>query len=277
MKIWKYLLGFLFLIAAATWLAVFAFPDKNFHLIACNVGEGDAILATYGNIQILTDGGPNNKVLDCLSRHLPFWDREIELVVSTHPDKDHFEGLIEVVKRYKVDALLVGKGQTSDQSYQVLEKEVGSRGIKVLKTVGLKSLRVDLIYLDILNEYADGQKRTTGTATNEESVVTRLKYQNFQAILTGDLPASTLEELIKSNSIGRVNYLKVSHHGSKTGTSLELLNLLQPQIAVISVGRNNYGHPTPEVLNLLKDKEIKILRTDEKGDVEIISDGNVVK
>ena len=79
MKAWKYLFGFLFLASVSVWLATFSSQDKNLHLIACDVGQGDAILAVYGNTQILTDGGPGNAVLSCLEKYMPFWDREIEV------------------------------------------------------------------------------------------------------------------------------------------------------------------------------------------------------
>jgi competence protein ComEC len=276
MKIWKYFLGFLILVAAAVWLAVFSFSDQNLHLIACDVGQGDAILATYGNIQILTDGGPNNKVLDCLAKHMPFWDRKIEAVILTHPEHDHYGGLVEVFRRYQVENFFTDGLESSSSDYEVLKNLVGGRGVKMTNLRKGMSIRFDLISLDIFNpeEIISGEEKDS---VNDQGVVSLLIFGNFKAILTADVGKEILEKIAQENSIGPVNYLKISHHGSKTGTSLELLDLLQPQMAVISVGRNSYGHPAEEVLDLLKDKGIKILRTDEVGNIEIISDGNVVK
>ena len=90
----KYLFFFLLLITALVWITVITYSNQNLKLIACDVGQGDAILAIYGKTQILIDGGPNNKILDCLSRYMPFWDREIEIVILTHPQADHYTGLI---------------------------------------------------------------------------------------------------------------------------------------------------------------------------------------
>ncbi len=268
MKFWKYFLGILVLIAGSVWLAVFSFSDNNLHLIACNVGQGDAILATYENIQILTDGGPNNKVLECLAKYMPFWDRKIEAVILTHPQLDHYGGLAEVLKRYQVESFFINGLDSSSSGYEVLKKTAGG-------TTNLKKgmvIKFGLMFLDILNpeEIVSEEKNSN---VNDQAIVSLLILGDFKAILTSDVGAKKLTEIIRENSIGPVNYLKVSHHGSKTGTSLELLNLLQPQMAIISVGRNSYGHPTEEVLKLLKDKDIKVYRTDDKGDIEIITDG----
>src|SRR4030065_2211620 len=93
---WKYILATFCLMTIVVWFAVFTFPQKKLHIIACDVGQGDAILALYGSTQILIDGGPNDRVLGCLSKYLPFWDRKVELIILTHPEKDHFSGLIQV-------------------------------------------------------------------------------------------------------------------------------------------------------------------------------------
>ncbi len=268
MKIWKYFLGILVLIAGSVWLAVFSFSDSNLHLIACNVGQGDATLATYQNFQILTDGGPNNKVLGCLSKYMPFWDKKIEAVILTHPQLDHFGGLVEVLKRYQVEKFFVNGSDSGSSGYEALKKEVGG-------TINLEKgtvIRVGLISLEVFNpeEPISGEKIAD---INDQAIVSLLKFGNFKAILTSDVSKEKLIEIVQNNSIGPVNYIKISHHGSKTGTSLELLNLLQPQMAVISVGRNSYGHPNEEVLRLLNDKKINFFRTDENGDIEIISDG----
>lgn len=266
MKTWKYLFGLLILATLATWLAVFASPDNNFHLIACDVGEGDAILATYKNIQVLTDGGPNNKVLDCLSEHMPFWDRRIEAVILTHPDADHYRGLIEVLGRYEVDNFLTNGTEISSSDYQALTNRVGGQR-KIGK--GTK-IRVGKIYLDIL-----APEIIVPGKTNENSLVSLLSFAGFKAVLTGDMAPAVSNDLAQNWAFGAVNYIKVPHHGSKNGLTESLLAAAKPKIAVISVGKNNYGHPAQEILKILNDRNIKILRTDEAGDVEIVSDGKV--
>ncbi len=105
----KYLSFSLILVLSVVWLAVITFPDNNLHIIACDVGQGDAMLLTYKNFQVLIDGGPNSKVLPCLSGHMPFWDRQIEVVILTHPEADHFIGLIDVFKNYKIKYFLANQ------------------------------------------------------------------------------------------------------------------------------------------------------------------------
>jgi len=90
------------LAAVTVWLAVLALPDNRLHLVVCDVGQGDAILVSYKTTQMLIDGGPNSAVLGCLADHMPFYDHRIEVVMLTHPQADHLNGLIEVLKRYTV-------------------------------------------------------------------------------------------------------------------------------------------------------------------------------
>jgi competence protein ComEC len=266
MRIWKYIFIGLFLILVVIWLGIFSFPDRRLHLIACDVGQGDAVLITYGNLDILIDGGPNNRVVDCLGKHLAFWDREIEVVILTHPDSDHYAGLIEVFKRYKVDKFLTNGLSSSSQSYKVLESEVGGGGIKTyIGKVGTR-VRYEKMYLDIVSP----QEARNEAESNDNSLVMLLNYSRFEAILTGDAP----KEILNAISVNQPpDYIKLSHHGSKTGTDIFTVDAFMPRLAVISVGKNNYGHPNDEVLNLLKEKGIRILRTDEMGDIEVESDG----
>jgi competence protein ComEC len=265
---WRYLFITLALIIAGLWLAVFSLPDKNLHLVACDVGQGDATLIVYGTSQVLIDGGPNNKVLDCLGKHVPFWDRKIEVVILTHPDSDHYTGLIEVIKRYKVDNYLNNGLESGNQSYQVLRKEVGGGGLREVIAKKGTGVRVGKMSLDTVSP----EEAKKEAESNDNSLVIDLKYGNFEALLTGDAPKGILNAISVNKPL---DYLKLSHHGSKTGTDAFTLDNFMPKLAIISVGKNNYGHPDDGVIKILRDKDIKILRTDEAGDIEIVSDGKV--
>lgn len=257
----RYLIQFLVLVVFAVWIAIFQIPDSRFRIIACDVGQGDAILVTYKNIQILTDGGPNNKVLDCLGKYLPFWDREIELVILTHPEKDHYFGLIEVFRRYQVDNFLFNPGITGTSGYEeanIITPDVG------------KVIRIGLISLDVLwppPGYADSKSNNLG-------IVYLLKYGNFEALLTADVENKVSDEISANPKIQNLDYIKVNHHGSKNGLSEKLLEAVEPEIAVISAGKNNpYGHPHNEILQMLNKINAKLLRTDLVGDVVVETDG----
>ena len=248
------------LITIAVWIAVFIIDD-NLHIIACDVGQGDAILIQKSNTQVLIDGGPNQKVLDCLGKYMPFWDRQIELVILTHPQEDHYGGLINVFKNYKVDKFGEYNRDSSNVSYQVL-RNIPTNRIKLTKGV---KVRVGMIYLDMLWPSAQIQNINT----NDNGIVTLLKYGQFKALFTADVENAVSDELSVYSEIQNINYLKVNHHGSKNGLSQKLLDAIDPDVAVISVGaKNSYGHPHQEILQMLKNKNIKILRTDEMGDID---------
>ena len=131
--------------------------------------------------------------------------------------------------------------------------------------------------IDIL--WPDAQRLSQWQASppsdlNESAIVLRVNYgpstsSGFCAYLTADIPKETLQGLIEKEC----QILKIAHHGSKTGTNEEILNEVRPRLAIIQVGKNSYGHPTKEVLDLLRSKAVKILRNDTNGIIEIKSDG----
>jgi competence protein ComEC len=297
----KYLLASLALIAATTWLAVYFYPEKRLHLIACDVGQGDAILATYGTTQILVDGGEGRYVLDCLSRYVPFWDRTIELVVLTHPQKDHFGGLIDVFRRYKVGHFLANSLDSGSQEYEVLKSIVGGSSTGVINPTSGMVLGLGLMHLEVVwptRSFLSNNMGTPGVAgwtlpewegtgvlgastssrdPNDFSIVAVLRLEEFDALLTGDIGPKVMDEVVEKLVVSdsrTMEYIKIPHHGSKNGLTDNLLRFTDPEVAVISVGeKNRYGHPHKETLEILGYRDIRILRTDEIGDVEVVSDG----
>lgn len=271
---------FLSLITVSVWISVFSI-DNNLHIIACNVGQGDAILIQKNTTQILIDGGPNISVLSCLGKHMPFWDRQIEMVILTHPEADHYSGLIEVFKNYKI--LNFGENNTSSgsQGYQVLKNLVGGTGTATRHLEKGTIIRAGLMQLDVVwpeIKQSGDDKRIIDNNPNNEAVVLLLKYARFKALFTADVENKVSDELSKLEEIQNLNYVKVNHHGSRNGMSQKLLNSLSPSIAVISSGiRNSYGHPHAEIIEMLVKKNVKILRTDEMGDVEVVvgQDGQI--
>ncbi|MCX6725710.1 MAG: MBL fold metallo-hydrolase [Candidatus Shapirobacteria bacterium] len=245
-------LFWLVLITVLLWLMVFSWPDNRLHLIFCNVGQGDAILITYKQTQILIDGGPDNKVLNCLSEHLPFWDRQLEAVFLTHPNADHLIGLLMVLKRYQIKYFF------SDFKIEgILEAKLLQKGDKVI--IG----RLSFLVLWPLN------KNVNSKDVNDDCLVLELIFDRFKTLLTGDITQKTEEKVL----FEPVDVLKVAHHGSQYSTSEEFLEKVRPVLAVISVGQNRFGHPSSETLERLKKLGIKVLRTDDQQNIEIVSDG----
>lgn len=260
------------LVIGLIWTAIFKLPDNRLHLVFCDVGQGDAILIYQGSSQILIDGGPNQKVLTCLADHLPFWDREIEIVVATHPDADHLTGLIDVIERYAVKQFVlnsVGKGSAVYREFEaaVSEEEAGvyfpQRGDKI----SLKSMKLAVLW-------PKSQEKVLGVTTmekeaNETSVVLQFSYGNFDVLLPGDI-STEIESLL---DLREIEVLKIAHHGSKYSTSEDFLKETKPELAVISVGKNSFGHPTEEVLKRLEQLGVEVLRTDVDQEIEVVSNG----
>lgn len=288
----KKVILFLLLLSTAALSAVWpaSWRDANLHLIFCDVGQGDAILATYRTTQILIDGGPGEKVLSCLSEHLPFWDRQIEMIVLSHPQTDHLAGLIDVIKRYNVTQFVVNSVSVDSAGFGEFFNAVLAENVPVYSPQLGDKIKIGPVYLSVLWPQQklgdeemwlakDSTERSSvlGTVvfkgeTNETSIVARLSFGNFDALLTGDIGFDTEEKLVLPAS-GQIEVLKVAHHGSKYSTGEEFLARLKPALAIISVGKNSYGHPTEEVIERLGYFDTRILRTDEAGEIEVVSDG----
>lgn len=286
MNYWKYLFTLLILIILLLVSSLSQLPGDNLHIIACDVGQGDALLLKYKNTQILTDGGPNNRVLDCLGRHVPFWDRDLELVILTHPDADHLTGLIDVFENYDVSSFLTNSIDPGTKVYGVLRSLVGGSKIRVLTPVEGTKIRLGKIYLDILaptgqvlgelteNPSAGAlDKYKIEPGANLYSIVYHLSFGSFDGLFTGDIPPEVADSVALKKSNETFEYIKIPHHGSKNGTTVNLLRGYMPGVAVISLGKNSYGHPHKEVLDMLEAVGAKVYRTDLMGDVEIVTNG----
>lgn len=259
------------------------FSDQKLHIIFCDVGQGDAILViTPTGKQILVDGGPNDEVLSCLSRHMPFWDRSIELMILSHPHADHLNGLIRVLDHYTVDHFATEPLANDTAGYRELLRKVrdekktlleGER-IKIADGVSIHILGPSQEYL-----HETSPKGNIGESSEFGSIIQLISYGNFDVLLTGDSQILGMKKALnyyirQGLPLQRhVEILQIPHHGSRFGLDKELVQDIDPQLAVFSVGKNNYGHPAPAILTLLQNAGIKYMRTDQDGDIEIVSDG----
>ncbi|MDO8658851.1 MAG: MBL fold metallo-hydrolase [Candidatus Levybacteria bacterium] len=254
------------------------FNDGKIHIVFCNVGQGDGIfIRTPKGVDILVDGGPDQSILSCLSNHMPFWDREIEVVILTHPHEDHLAGLVPLIKKYKVLSFYTEEVSGRTQTYKEFTKLLKAKNInsKFLLS-GSKFSLSDGTSFKILwpSIYTVHKKQPLNVNfdLNGLSVIGVLSFKEFNVLLTGD-GGSIVENQI-AKTIGDIDILKVPHHGSKTGMDKEFLKKIKPELAVISAGKNNsYGHPAKEMLDLLESFNIKTLRTDIDGEIEVVSDG----
>jgi len=282
--------GLLFLLGSILIYQSITYNDKKLHVVICDVGQGDAIfIRTPQGSDILIDSGPDDSVLSCLSKHMPFWDKDIEIAILTHPDADHVTGFIDVIKRYKLIYFYTSKVEAKTAVYAQFLKTL--KDYKIKRNFLWQKDRFtfdDGLTMETLwptHEWEEKTVITSGTI-NSFSVVELLTYKNFRALFTGDVDAAQMEEVASSlpatpsqdsglrGGRGSINFLKAPHHGSRFGLTSEILDILNPKVAAISVGKNNkYRHPAPETLKILGEKDIKILRTDRDGEIEVVSDG----
>lgn len=267
-----YFLAFLFVTAVFVWYAVFAESREGLEVDFLDVGQGDAIFiqAANGN-QILLDSGPNKKVLSELSKIMPFYDRSIDIIIESHPDNDHIEGFIDVLKKYNVSAIMESGVQVDTPVYQTLENTIKDKGIqKILAKRGMRINLGDNIYIDVLLPIINNPD----FSPHDGMIVLKLNFGKNSFLLTGDMEEKMEKYLISIDKNLTSNVLKVGHHGSKTSTSEALLGYVNPDYAIISVGKDNkYGHPHQEILERLNQFKIPILRTEEKGTIKIKSNG----
>lgn len=264
---------------------------KNLQVIFLDVGQGDSILVkTPSHQEILIDGGPDTSVLNELGRNLSFFDHTINLIILTHPDADHITGLIEVLKRYNVEKILctgVACHTTLCDSWFQLIKE---KNIPIDIAWAGKAYVLGDVNLDILFpiESLEGKEFKN---FNDSSIVAKLVYSQTSFFLTGDATVEVEEKILQASESNldklgsledsacpkgllKSDVLKVGHHGSQYSTSLEFLQAVQPQYAIIQVGKDNkYGHPHLGTLRRLENLGIKVFRTDLDGEVRFVSDG----
>lgn len=270
--------GFLVFLNFLCWQEVFVLAGKNYLEVSfMDVGQGDSIfIETPEGHQIIIDGGPNSRILEKLAERMPFWDKSIDVLILTHPEKDHITGLIDVLERYKVN-YFVWNGIPKDDAQnkkllEILEKLKNENKITVVAAgLGSKIIANNALF-NVLGPAKDSLKKDA----NENSLVLKLSYGSSKFLFTGDIGFKVEREIAGRENL-EADVLKVAHHGSKYSTSDLFLAGVSPMAAVISVGKNSYGHPTQEVLQKLNDFGARVLRTDENGDITILSNGTNLK
>ena len=237
-----------------------------------DVGQGDAILVQCGTKQMLVDGGPDATVLSKLGRTLPLFDRHLDVVVLTHPHADHYIGLIPVLERYRVDRLLVAGMDGSAPEYaSFLDAATRAGLVPVAVRSGDRITLGSCVAADVLWPPVGA----TTDDPNDASAVLRLARTDSSSpraamMLMGDATAEAERALLERSPSLAADVLKAGHHGSRFSTSAALIDAVLPKTAVISVGKNSYGHPSGAALMRLKSRAVRVLRTDEDGDVRIV-------
>jgi competence protein ComEC len=239
-----------------------------------DIGQGDAIyMRSPSGKDMLIDGGPSKLVLQKLAMVMPWYDKNIDVLLETHPDADHIGGFPEVIKRYKVGVFVepgVESKNTIDDEIRKLRREKGIESVKARRGMVIDLGDQAAFYIlfpdSDVSDYKD---------TNDASVVGELKFGSTTIMFTGDTSQKIEDDLVKKygESLDS-DILKVGHHGSKTSSGKSFVELVSPEYAVISAGKDNrYGHPHKEVIELFDSLHVKILETYKEGIIEFDSDG----
>lgn len=235
-----------------------------------NVGQGDATLINYlGQYQALIDGGSNGKkLLSELGKAMPWGDKNIELVILTHPDADHLSGLVDLLDNYEAGIFLDNGQEADTEIYKQLKQKIEDNKIKKESLAEGSNFNIgELLNFKIFNPDEAG---ISGEERNDNSVVLKMEFGENSFLFTGDAETSAEGDMIYDEENINVDWLKVGHHGSKNSTAENFIEAVSPRYAIISAGAGNrYGHPHEETLARLKNKNVDILRTDEKGTIKI--------
>ncbi|TSC82352.1 MAG: beta-lactamase domain-containing protein [Parcubacteria group bacterium Gr01-1014_20] len=242
-----------------------------------DVGQGDSTLVQFPTgVQILTDAGPSKKVTVELEKVLGETDRYIDLAVITHPQLDHFNGFNEILERYEVGAFIVNGRGVELREWENLIAKIKEKKIPVIiLTAGDKIKNAQ----NKINILSPDQNFIQSGELNDTSLVTKIETGNLKILLTGDIGQNLEKYLVqKFGPALKADILKIPHHGSKYSSSDEFLKNVNPEIAVIEVGDNRYGHPTEETLARLGKTDIlKVLRTDRDGTIKTVAEDSRLK
>lgn len=264
------------IINLTVWFNYFSSFEKNLDIHFVDVGNGDGIyIRTPENFNIVIDGGPKDKFSEYLGINFPFLGRDIDLLVLSHPHEDHIMGAIDVLKNYKVKKIL-GTGVKSDSPIYAKFLDVArDKNIDFIFAKQGQNFKFGTLNIEVVFpfEYMSNKEISN---INNSSLILKVNYNNFSCLFLGDVEKDMADEILFSGVEIKSDVIKVSHQGSKNGVQnvTKFLELINPKVAIISVGDNSYGHPSEETLDKLSSYKVNTFRTDVDGDVIISSDGN---
>lgn len=256
--------SFIFLLVPQS---VIASENPNFWIEYIDVGQGDSALIQCDGHYMMIDGGPSNASSTIYSILRNKGIRNIDVMIATHPDADHIGGLSGALNYSKVGKCYSPVKNHDTKTFKSLVKYLGKQGISLTVPKTGERFRLGRAIVQILgpNDFSAG--------TNNESIVTKVTYEDNSFLFMGDAEDEEERILLASNFDISADVIKIGHHGSSNSTDLSFIKKVNPVFAIISVGENPYGHPTDETLNKLTSSSIKVFRTDLLGDIVCSSDG----
>lgn len=261
-------------------LPLSAFADLQVHFL--NVGQGDCTIVLCDGEAMVIDGGPavsSDYVYSYIRNTLGLtW---INYVVSSHPHVDHVAGLSAVLNAAPVDVILTPTLEWDSKSFRKMIEYADLSGTPVVipeegETFPLGGATVTVLHCwpDVFDS---AFIEAYGSRTNDSSIVLRIDYGKTSFIITGDAEDWSEYMMIDSGLNLKGDVLRIAHHGSQYSSTMQFLQAVQPEYAVISVGTDNgYGHPHQATLNRLAEVGAQVLRTDELGTIVMTSDGEEI-
>ncbi|WP_453992081.1 cell wall-binding repeat-containing protein [Bacillus nitroreducens] len=234
-----------------------------------DVGQGDSILVQTQGKTLLVDGGNRSAGQKVVSYLKKAGITSIDYLIATHPDADHIGGLIDVLNSFKVGKVLDSGLTHTSQTYFEYLQIIDRKNIPFeVPSVGSNFTLNKEIGFNILNN-GNGYNEN-----NDGSVVAKVTYDKVSFLLTGDATIKSEQKMLSRSGNLQATFLKVGHHGSDTSTSQAFLNAVNPKEAILSYGKNSYGHPDSSVVNRLKNKKVKLYSTYQSGDIVVTTDGS---
>lgn len=251
-----------------------------------DVGQGDSCLIRYKGINIMIDsGGSLSKNKDGKSYDIGenvlnnyLLNRGItrlDYIMASHFDEDHSQGFVFLLKNMKVKNVIISEQYKTSSIYEQFKQICKKQNIQIIYVRSGDEIRIKDLAFKILHPKSK-ENQISENPLNNNAIVCMVKYKNRRILFTGDIEKVAENEMVKEYTNGlKADILKVGHHGSKTSTTKEFLDLINPSIALIGVGQNNkFGHPNEDVIKRLEEKNIQIYRTDEMGEISVIIDKN---
>lgn len=249
-------------------------PSNKMFVHYIDVGQGDSILIQVNNKNLLIDSGPKDSNEDLLSYLDSVGISNLDYIIATHPHEDHIGNMYNLINKYHIGKFYAPKVEHITSSFEKMVESLVSKDLKI----NIIKAGTDTIDL------GKGTKVTVFSPSNDEydnlnnySPIIKVEYGNNSFLFTGDAEKDIEEEVLSKNYNLKSDVLKVGHHGSLTSTTSTFLNVVDPSIAVISLGIDNkYNHPHNKITDLLNTNNISIYRTDTGGTIVFSSNGTEI-
>ncbi len=246
--------------------------DHDLSVYFIDVGQADCILVKDNDEYALIDAGNNEDGMKLVNYFKSLNITDFKYVFGTHAHEDHIGGMDNIIDNFNIENFYMPNAITTTKTFEDVLDSLDRKKIKFQTPNINDDFKLNNATFKVLH-IGDNKKDL-----NDTSVVLRLEYGNTSYLLMGDATSNVEKDLLNNNVNLKSDVLKVGHHGSNYSSTIDFLNKVKPEYAIIEVGKNNsYNHPRQETLDKLKDINAKVYRTDLDGTIVATSDGNSIK